>query len=259
MGEVLPTQARDTAAGSIDSDAPIPTEPVPGWKGGFYESEAAFALPDSDLSSLPMLDNMDNIDLLQRQQNVKWPEFSWLTRLGDENARCFQMFAPYISRLGYTDEGRVYSIICPQQGAASPNFGSMNVEVTVTGQRGWVDEPNKQLAADMSVTGKVWFSPAGCKKEFVKLIWDFFKSSGRPFPFSKAHAICVETHKAGDPSEPLFRLSKGQSKLFTAPEFAQHNDEAWSVGNLGVQIGAFKKTGDEVVDDFNTLLMVCLV
>ena len=78
------------------------------WIGGFSESNPAFAYPDPDLRSLPLLDNMDNIDLLDLQQAVKWPEFSWETNPGDPKFRCFQMFAPYISRLGYTAEGRVY-------------------------------------------------------------------------------------------------------------------------------------------------------
>ena len=67
------------------------------------------------------------------------------------------MFAPDISRLGYTDQGRVYSIICPQQGVESPSLGSINLEVTVTGQRGWVDENTRSLACDMSVEAKAWF------------------------------------------------------------------------------------------------------
>ena len=94
--------------------------PVPGWIGGFEESNSEFSYPKPNLASLPMLDNMANIDKLQRQQAVRWPEFSWETEKGNPDPkRCFQMFAPDISRLGYTDTGRVYSIICPQQGAYS--------------------------------------------------------------------------------------------------------------------------------------------
>ena len=48
-----------------------------GWVGGFAQSNPAFAYPNPDLSSLPLLDNLANIDLLQRQQGIKWPEFSW--------------------------------------------------------------------------------------------------------------------------------------------------------------------------------------
>ncbi len=133
---------------------------VPGWVGGFAESNPAFAYPDPDLQSLPMLCNMANINLLQRQQGVKWPEFSWETKKGEANPKlCFQMFAPYISRLGYNERGRVYSIICPQQGLWISDLICLNVEVTVTGQRGWVNETNKELAADMTVEGQIWFSP----------------------------------------------------------------------------------------------------
>lgn len=86
--------------------------PVPGWKGGFLDGHPDWKYPNPQLGSLPMLDNLANINLLQRQMPVKWPEFSWKTQPdGGESSRCFQMFAPYISRLGYTDIGRVYSII----------------------------------------------------------------------------------------------------------------------------------------------------
>lgn len=41
------------------------------WKDGSADSER------QTLLHLPMLENMDNIDLLDRQQKVVWPEFSW--------------------------------------------------------------------------------------------------------------------------------------------------------------------------------------
>lgn len=56
---------------------------VLGWQGGFEQSNPAFAYPTPNLTSLPMLDNMANIDLLQPQQAVKWPEFSWETEKGE--------------------------------------------------------------------------------------------------------------------------------------------------------------------------------
>ena len=229
--------------------------PVPGWKGGFAQSDPAFAYPDPDLSSLPMLDNLANIDKLQRQQDVLWPEFSWLTIPGDTDSRCFQMFAPDISRLGYTDEGRVYSIICPQQGAASPTFGALNVEVTVTGQRGWVDEDTKAVAADMTVEGKVWFSPAAHQHGLVRLAWDLFAKNGHPFPSSKAAAIRVRTHLPGNADQPIFPVRTGASTLFKSPEFAIHSDQAWSLAHIDVQIGDIHQTGDEMVDDFNAMIM----
>ncbi|MCL6417708.1 hypothetical protein MIB92_18760 [Aestuariirhabdus sp. Z084] len=231
--------------------------PVPGWIGGFEESNSQFAYPDPNLKSLPMLDNMANIDKLQRQQPVQWPEFSWETDKDDsaDPKRCYQMFAPDISRLGYTDEGRVFSIICPQQGTYSKHFGTLNVEVTVTGQRGWVNETTKKMAADMSVVGKVWFSPSACQSELVKLIWDYFKDNKLPFPFNKANAIRVTTFSPGKPDQPIFNLRSGESTDFPIPEFAKHYDEAWDVSNLGVEIGPIEKVDHPLVDDFNQLIM----
>jgi len=152
----------------------------PAWKGGFATSNPAFAYPNPDLTSLPLLGNMDNIGKLQRQQSVQWPEFSWLTHQEDPDSRCFQMFAPDISRLGYTDEGRVFSIICPQQGVVFPEYVVLNVEVTVTGQRGWVDEPKKDFAGDMTVEGTIWFSEAEDPHFLVDLAWDHFKNEISP-------------------------------------------------------------------------------
>jgi len=124
-----------------NSKNPVP----PGWIGGFAQSNKKFAYPNPDLNSLPMLDNMANIPRLTRQQPIYWPEFSWQTTQGKEESRCFQRFAHNISSIGYDDAGRIWSIICPQQGACIHSWPinvCLNVEVTVTGQRGWVDEKN---------------------------------------------------------------------------------------------------------------------
>jgi hypothetical protein len=221
--------------------------PVEGWVGGF-------GTPDP--STLPMLENMDNIDLLQRQQQVVWPEFSWDSEPGSsEPKKCFQMFAPDISRLGYTDKGRVYSIICPQQGFATEHFGSLNVEVTVTGNRGWADESNKTVGAEMKVTGKIWFAPSSYDRKFVKLIKSYFTLRGLPFPGDKAHAIEVQTFKPGCPDIEEFPLVTGPSQNFDIPDFAKHEEISWSMGSLGVQIGAIKPTGVEKVDKFNQLVL----
>lgn len=225
-----------------------------GWVGGFAQKNPAFAYPDPDLASLPMLDNMANIHELERGQAVKWPEFSWETVPGTPDSRCFQMFAPDISRIGYTDEGRVYSIICPQQGTCSPSLGCMNVEVTVTGQRGWVDETTKTMAADMTVEGKIWFSPSAHEHPMVKLLWTLFADNGLPFPADKANAIRVTTHKDKNPLQPIFPVRSGETDLFESPDFARH-PEAWDVANVEVEIGPIVKTGDAVVDDFNQLVM----
>jgi hypothetical protein len=227
-----------------------------GWVGGFAESNPKFAYPDPDLSSLPMLDNMANIGLLQRQQGVEWPEFSWETEKGNADPkRCFQMFAPYISRLGYTNTGRVYSIICPQQGVYIKDIGYLNVEVTVTGQRGWVDEPSKTLAADMTVEGKIWFGPSAHKSSLgSKLLALYTYFSDKPFPSKKANAIIVTTHKRNEPEQPIFPVRKGETTLFESPNFAKH-PEAWAVGNVEVEIGPIKKRGHKLVDEFNEIVM----
>src|SRR3954470_12653389 len=226
----------------------------PGWVGGFAQSNPAFAYPDPNLSSLPLLDNMANIGLLDRQQAAIWPEFSWETVPGIEASRCFQMFAPDISRLGYTDTGRVYSIICPQQGACSPSFGCLNIEVSVTGQRGWADETTKLVAADLTVEGKIWFSPSALQKWPVKFLWTLFAKSKRPFPADKAHAIRVTLHKTQEPLQRVLPGRSGETSRFQSPDFARH-PEAWAVANLEVEIGPIVKTGDAAVDDFNQLVM----
>ena len=230
--------------------------PVSGWVGGFEQSNPAFAYPNPNLSSLNISDNMANIPKLKRQQKVVWPEFSWLTELGNEDSRCYQMFAPDISRLGYDDSGRVWSIICPQQGASSPTLGSLNVEVTVTGNRGWVNETTKEVAADMGVKGKIWFAPSAHENKFVKSIGEHFKAEGLNFPFDKENAIVIKTSIPGNPNDPIFPLTKGQTQEFKIPDFAQHK-EAWSVAHLNVQIGKIetKSNEAEIVKDFNQLIL----
>ncbi|MFH8251966.1 hypothetical protein ACH3VR_16495 [Microbacterium sp. B2969] len=227
----------------------------PGWVGGFAQSDPAFAYPDPNLSSLPMLKNMANIGKLDRQQAVLWPEFSWESDPGHPESRCYQMFAPDISRIGYDDTGRVWSIICPQQGVCSAALGCLNVEVSVTGQRGWVDETAKTLAADLTVTGQIWFSPSAKQNSLVKWLWNEFVAADHPFPHDKAHAIQVSTFDPGNPEQPIFPLRQGESTDFPIPEFARHWDVAWNVGNIGVEIGPIAKTGDDVADEFNALVM----
>ena len=232
----------------------INPNPAPGWVGGFEESNPAFAYPSPDLSSLKIMDNMDNIDKLQRQQKVVWPEFSWISPNGE---RCYQMFAPDISRLGYTDEGRVYSIICPQQGACIPHIGCMNVEVTVNGVRGWANESSKEnnVYADMGVTGKIWFSPSANESPLVKELASLFNKKKLPFPFNKANAINVSTFRPGHPNEPNFPLKHGVYDGFPIPDFARHDSVAWDVANLEVEIGPIVPTPYEEVNRFNQTVL----
>jgi hypothetical protein len=228
-----------------------------GWIGGFAESNPKFAYPNPDLSSLPMLDNMANIARIKRQLPVHWPEFSWQTIQGNEDSRCFQRFAHNISRIGYDDAGRIWSIICPQQGACIPNIVCMNVEVTVTAQRGWVNEadPNLAIAADMTVEGKIWFSPSSHQNWFVRQAWDLFKEKSLPFPSDKTNAIQVSTHMVGDPNQPSFPIRAGESSLFNAPDFARHPEKAWSVGNIEVEIGGIIPRNHPTVDTFNQKIL----
>lgn len=223
------------------------------WIGGFAESNPAFAYPHPDLTSLDMLDNMDNIDKLERQMKILWPEFSWLTQLRDKDSRCFQMFAPDISRVGYTEEGRIYSIMCPQQGAYLKSVGiNLNVEVTVTGQRGWVDEDSKSLlAADMTVTGKIWFSPNN-DHPLLKLL--FSACNDLDLPIDKAHAIEVETSNIGDTSS-IFTLQRESTTRFESPDFAKHKEKAFGVGHIDVQINNLKDSGNDTVNKFNEIVL----
>lgn len=226
----------------------------PGWLGGFAESNPAFAYPEPNLNSLPMLDNMANIPRIKRQQRIYWPEFSWETIKGDPNSRCFQRFAHDISSIGYDDTGRIWSIICPQQGVCAHNIACLNVEVTVTGQRGWVNETNRELAADLTVEGKIWFSPSSHQNWIVRQAWDLFKKESLPFPSDKANAIQVSTHKVGNPEQPIFPVRTGPSQLFEAPDFAKH-PKAWAVGNIEVQIGEIVPKNHPTVDTFSQKIL----
>jgi len=239
----------------------IPSKiPAAGWVGGFSTSDPAFAYPDPDLSSLPLLDNMDNIGRLQRQLDVLWPEFSWQTVIGDESSRCYQMFAPDISRAGYTDAGRIYSIVCPQQGAYSPTLGDLNIEVTVTSQRGWVNEATTKLdydlvAADMTVTGKIWFGPSAKDRRVYKLLKLILEAEKLPFPYDKAHAIQVTLHEVNDKNQPVINVRSGVNDGFPNPDFALHHDEAWAVANVAVEIGPIVPLDNAMVDEFNAMVM----
>lgn len=65
----------------------------------------------------------------------------------------------------------------------------------------------------------------------------------------------ITTDNVGMPSHPVFPLRSVVSKEFPTPDFAMHYKEAWSLGNLDVQIGAIVKTGYPLVDEFNQLVM----
>ena len=122
-------------------------------------------------------------------------------------------------------------------------------------QRGWVDEPSKTLAADISVEGNIWFSPSAHENFFVKMIWDLFAKNGLPFPSAKANAIKVNLYNAENPIKQALPVRVGKSNRFKNPAFARHKDHAFAVSNVEVKIGPIQKVGHEVVDDFNQLVM----
>jgi hypothetical protein len=66
-------------------EIPVNKTPAPGWIGGFSTSNPAFAYPDPNLSSLPLLSNMDNIPRLKRQVHV--PARTMLAGSGQSSAR----------------------------------------------------------------------------------------------------------------------------------------------------------------------------
>ncbi len=234
--------------------------PAPGWVGGFSTSDPQYAYPEPNLTALPMLHNMDNIRHLHRQLDVLWPEFSWETKPGDPSSRCYSRFAPDISRAGYNKYGRIYSIICPQQGIYTKHLGDLNIEVTVTSNRGWVDETVADreydlLAADMTVSAQVWFGPTAKDKYLYQVLEQILAFADLPFPLDKANAIQLDLHHVGDPGKPIISIRSGATTDFPIPERATHTEEAWAVANVAVQIGAIKPTGTPLVDDFNAMVM----
>lgn len=225
-----------------------------GWVGGFEATNPAFAYPTADLTSLPLLDNLSNIQKLARQQKAYWPEFTWLTQPGSEDSRCYQMFSPDVSRLGYDSEGRVWAIICPQQGVWVENIFCLNIEVSVLTQRGWVNETTQEFAADMTVGAKVWFSPSTTDKGVYDFLSWYAAREGHKFPLNKTNAIHIDLLSPEDSALPYLKVRDGVAPHIDYPDFVTH-DEAWSTANVAVKIGAVQPTGDPIVDEFNQLVM----
>ena len=243
----------------------------PGWVGGYEESKQKFAYPNPNLTSIPFMcnDNQANLRLMRRQQNVRWPEFSWITGVtnsdpnatesptGENPTRCFSMFSPYISRVGYTDTGRIYSLICPQQGVWLGDEICLNIEVTVTNVRGWINEKDSdsksELAADMQILPKIWLSPK--QGGYLQAAWPLIQLHLPDLPLSKEKAININSSEVGNPHHPYFHIRRGEYKGFKSPDFARHEEEAYMVSNLEVQILDIVKTNDSKTDAFNELLM----
>jgi len=165
--------------------------------------------------------NLQHIPKIQRMMKFEYPEFNWQMTLGDEETRCYQKFAQYISRFGYDDRGKVWSVIYPQQGLAT-FMGNVNIKITVTGVRGWIDENKKKVSSDIGVKGQVWFSTESkCLKAFNRFMHRY-KGTPYEFPLSKINAIKQTTHKQGDPSDPHLCISSGVNKIIRNPKFAEH-------------------------------------
>jgi len=212
---------------------PTKWEAPPGWKGGFAQSKPAFAYPQTrpDLSSIPVTTNLENIPKITRMLKAKWPEFSWQMVPGDDSTRVFCRFTEYISRLGYDDKGQVWSIICPQLGAGLGRLGEANIEVTVTGVRGYLDEmakPSPSVAVELGVMVQVWLTSQTPLSTALLNFMSIFYSSTEEYPIRKAKSIRIQTYEEGNKLQPLIRLGNGTNDRFIAPPFAEH----WYVQSL---------------------------
>jgi hypothetical protein len=232
-----------------------------GWIGGFSDKPPVQPYPnDKLLSSLvPLQRNMDNIPKITRMLRAKWPEFSWEQTPGDTGSRLYQMFAPDISRLGYGNDGRVWSIICPQQGVYFQSIGvTMNIEVTVTGNRGWINEnaPQAELfAADLTIKPTIWFSSDPDEGYFWGLLQELDKIWNNKLPLSKLKGIKLNASNWNSSDEKI-QVRMGERPDYAYPARAKHWDQyAWAVANLAVKIGAIDLTGDANVDYFNSWVM----
>lgn len=78
--------------------------------------------------------------------------------------------------------------------------------VTVTGQRGYVNEPDHTVYGDMSVKGRIWITEGKKTPAFLKLFKKFLDTEG--YPFSKANAINITTYNPGQPWNSIFLSSR---------------------------------------------------
>jgi len=256
-----PNDPRNPDGTPVNYTNPFNPADIPvGWEGGFAQSNTNFAYPTLDLSSIDVTTNMANIDKLTRMQKMKWPEFSWRMDPGEDDTRIFTTFEEYISRLGYDNEGRIWSIICPQKGVKS-SIVNLNIEVSVTGVRGWHDETARSSAADMSVKAVIWFTADN--SEEINPIFRFLLnliSDKTDLPLSKSKAIQVLTNMpGGTEEESLFVLRDGMDPDYNAPHFKTHWDEgAYSQVHLQVQVGRIVEMDghSQTVTDFNELVMI---
>ena len=222
----------------------------------------------------PLRDNLANISRIQRMWRAQWPEFSWLTEAGNSASRCYQMFAPDISRVGYGapdathhNQCPVWSIMCPQQGIwIQPLGATLNIEVTVTGVGGWVTESPMSLEAQMTIKPKIWFSPSTVQNSpIIQALGEAFALLGIPFPSSKATAIELNAYGVNQQDQPVpspnLTIQNGVDPNYLVPSFANHssydryNQLAAHVVYVAVEIGEVIPTGHPIADRFNQLIM----
>ena len=241
--------------GTTSKTNPSALKDIPdSYVGGFAESNPANAYPKTtlDLSDIPMMSNYENIDKITRTQKVHWTEFSWETVINEPQSRVYMKWHDDISRMGYDDEGRIYSIICPQQGQGSAFIGELNIEATVTGYRGWVKEDEYTMFADLGVIAQIWYTPDvnnPIQKAIAKVL------DSKNLPTSKENSIKIPVHNVSQPWNSVFIVQNGTSPEFRQPESTQHDHEAYGVGHLTIDIDEMKKTGNEKVDDFNQVIL----
>ena len=243
---------RQTLKAATTSDQFIPP---PGWRGGFVGTNADFAYPNvsnPNTITIPYTSNkqIDNIRKITRWQNVTFPEFSWCVTNGIEASRIYTRFDQNISRVGYDNSGRIWSIVCPQKSWPISNVGHVTLEATVNYQRGWVDEPNKLMYGQLSVSGYLWIDFHKRSKLLKKVASILHKDDGMTsaeataggkepgkgffykFPFNKANAMYVPSHTQGDCNQPAFPLITGNDPGIPQPNFTLHFDESFDSSHM---------------------------
>jgi hypothetical protein len=68
------------------------------------------------------------------------------------------------------------------------------IEVTVLGVKGWVDEPTKDMFANIGIRGNIWIES---ENDLVNEFKAAFENVGKDFPLSKEHAIKINAHAVG--------------------------------------------------------------
>jgi len=228
------------------------------WVGGYIGKNEKLDYPQTkpDLSSVPMTGNHDNIDKLDRMMKVKYPEFSWLVDKGDTSTRRYIKMYHDISRIAYTNEGKVYSIICPQLGLDLDRFclpGTGNIEIHVGAVRGWVNEDTHTVCADVTLEAIVWIDMKESEKRKHPHLARFVeKLDTLGLPFSKENGMVISAYCPGKPYEPNCPLLNGTDSSPPVPIYAEH-DESFSVAHIATKI-VNTKTGIERTDDVYEIL-----